>query len=236
MTHTWPNAVVGFDSRWWDGRLPSTTYAASLKYYFTKATQGDDFTSAQFPLQWERAERLFGAARGAYAFHKYASNPTSAAVRYHNVVVTNGGYGGFPPILDLEDTRAPADARTPAHAWVQLQEMEQLSGREVLCYTAAWIFSRWAPYVASDQRFYDRLLWEADPEPDTAEPGLWPKSKLAMVQVRLDFNPGGFNAVIDEDHMDPAAFARWVPQDPGDTVTVTMPRAAYEGLRGAVCP
>ena len=233
--HTWPDAIVGFDSRWWDGRLPDTPYAKSLRYYCTKATQGDDFTSAQFPLQWTKAEQLFGPARGAYAFHVYASNPVSAAVRYHNTVVANGGYGGFPPILDLEDTRAPASVAAVDRMWAQLQEMEQLAGRAVLCYTARWIFQRWAPYVQSRHGFYDRLLWEADPEPDTLEPGQWTKDKLAIVQVRLDFNPGGFNAVIDENHTEPGLFAAWAPTDAEDLVTVTLPRAVYDGLRGAVC-
>ena len=114
-----------------------------------------------------------------------------------------GGYGKIPPILDLEDTRAPANLQTVDHMWVQLQEMEQLAGQKVLCYSAQWIWARWAPHVQSRHGFYDRMLWEADPEPDTREPGDWKKDKLAMIQTRLDFNPGGFNSAIDESSVNP---------------------------------
>lgn len=230
MSHTWENPIKIMDSRWWNGVMPPGT---PYKAYIAKATEGDNFISAQFPVQYRAAEQLFGPARSAWSFHRFASNPMEAARLYHRVMLANGGYGVLPPVLDLEDTRAPADARTPAHAWIQLQEMEQLAGREVLCYTARWIWQRWAAFVTSDQRFYDRMLWEADPEPDTLEPGLWSKSKLAMVQVRLDFNPGGFNAVIDESDADPVWFNALVPQD--DLVTITIRRDAYNALRSAVC-
>ena len=91
-----------------------------------------------------------------------------------------------------------------------------------MCYTAQWIFARWAPYVRSRHGFYDRMLWEADPEPDTREPGDWEKDKLAMIQLKLDFNPGGFNAVIDESSVNPDWWATRMGDEPGDRRAVQL--------------
>ena len=125
-----------------------------------------------------------------------------------------GGYGKIPPVLDLEDTRAPGNLATVNHMWIQLQEMEQLAGEEVLCYTAQWIWARWAPHVQSRHGFYNRMLWESDPEPDTREPGDWEKDKIALIQTRLDFNPGGFNAAIDESSVNPDWWASLGLEEP----------------------
>ena len=195
MSHAFPGDTYIFDSRFWNGILPPQ----GKKYsgYIAKATQGE-WTTPEFPVQYRSAEQLYGEDRGAYCFHRASENPRASAIHYHQAVLSVGGYGKLPPILDLEDTRAPANLQSVDHMWVQLQEMEQLSGREVLCYSAQWIWARWARFVQSRHGFYDRMLWEADPEPDTREPGDWTKDKLALIQTRLDFNPGGFNAKIDE--------------------------------------
>ena len=189
-----------FDSRFWNGILPPE----GRKYsgYIAKATQGE-WTTPEFPVQYRSAEQLYGDARGAYCFHRVSQDPVASARHYHQAVLSVGGYGKIPPVLDLEDTRAPANVQTVDHMWVQLQEMEQLAGEEVMCYTAQWIFARWARHIQSRHGFYDRMLWEADPEPDTREPGDWKKDKLALIQLKLDFNPGGFNAGIDESSVNP---------------------------------
>jgi len=195
MSHAFPGNAYIFDSRYWNGVLPPS----GDKYisYIAKATQGE-WTTPEFPMQYRSAEQLYGDARGAYCFHRAHENSVASARWYHKAVLSVGGYGKFPPILDLEDTRAPGNLQTVDHMWVQLQEMEQLAGEEVLCYSAQWIWARWAPFVQSRHGFYDRMLWEADPEPDTREPGDWGKDKLVLIQTKLDFNPGGFNAKIDE--------------------------------------
>ena len=200
MSHAFPSDIYWFDSRWWNGVLPPQ--GAKYSGYIAKATQGE-WTTRQFPIQYRAAEQLYGDARGAYCFHRTVYDPVASAKHYHRTMLDNGGYGKVPPILDLEDVRAPANVQSVDHMWVQLQEMEELTGQEVLCYSAQWIWARWAPFVQSRHRFYDRMLWEADPEPDTREPGDWTKEKLAMIQLKLDFNPGGFNAVIDESSVNP---------------------------------
>jgi len=190
-----PFNVWLFDSRFWNGILPPQ--GDKYQGYIAKATSGD-WVSPDFPGQYRAAGQLFGERRSAWAFFLYVDDPVVSARVYHKAMLDNGGYGRIPPVLDLEDTRAPATLAAVDRMWIMLQEMEQLSGREVLCYTADWIWRRWAPYVQSRHGFYLRNLWEADPPPDTPEPGKWTKDKLVMIQVRLDFNPGGFKEDIDE--------------------------------------
>ncbi len=130
MSHEFPSGIYFFDSRYWNGVLPPQ----GQKYsgYIAKATQGE-WTTPEFPVQYRAAELLYGDARGAYCFHRAAQDPVASARHYHQAVLSVGGYGKLPPILDLEDTRAPGNLETVDHMWVQLQEMEQLAGEEVLC-------------------------------------------------------------------------------------------------------
>ena len=230
MTHEFPNPVYIFDSRHWNSILPPQ--GAKYQGYIAKATEGDNFTSPDFPKQYRAVQQL-GLARAAWSFHRYASDPAAAARLYHQAINANGGYGELPPVFDAEDNRAPRSLSLVTHMWTQVQEMEQLAGREVLVYTAAWWWNSWAkPYTTASHPFYTRKLWEADPEPDTAEPGYWNKDDLVMIQTRLDFNPGGFNAVIDEN----VAKRDWFESltQPTDSVTITIQKSTADDLRRAL--
>ena len=229
MTHIWPDSVVGFDSRFWNGVLPA---GVPYKFYIAKCSEGT-WVSPDFANQY-RAAQQGGLARSAWSYHRYASDAVASARAYHNAMLAAGGYGELPPVLDAEDMRAPVIAAMFDHIWVQLQEMEQLSGREVLVYTANWWWNRWCkPFSLPTEPMYTRKLWEADPEPDTTEPSYWDKSDLVLIQTRLDFNPGGFNAVIDEDVAKREWFESLVGPLP-DTVTITIAKSTADDLRRAL--
>jgi len=201
--------IEGFDSRWWDGIMP---VGYDYRFYIAKATEGE-WTSPQFPIQYRAAEQL-NLLRSAFCFHRYATDPIKSAKQFHDAILANGGYGKIPPVIDFEDTRAPRSPVLVEHMWTQLEEMEQLAGQEVMCYSARWWWDSWAkPYVKSQHDFYNRLLWEADPAPDTPEPGEWTKEKLAMVQVRLDWNAPGFNAAIDVDEITDEQYKKWLGEE-----------------------
>ena len=76
MAHKFPGGIYWFDSRWWNGVLPSQ----GQKYlgYIAKATQGE-WTTRQFPIQYRAAEQLYGDARGAYCFHRTVYDPVASA-------------------------------------------------------------------------------------------------------------------------------------------------------------
>lgn len=207
------------DSRYWNGQIPAAPDYSYIKGYIAKVNSGDYFTSPEFEMQYRAAERLFGAARSAWAFFKAVSDPKATALRYHNAVMAAGGYGGIPQVADLEDRYAPKGKATFDKAWELIQEMDQLAGRETMVYSAGWWWDSWcAPWVSLDHPIYDRLLWEADPGPDTPIKG-WPNGG-DMVQTILDWYAPGFISTvgtalrIDISDVPEALFNSWVGSAP----------------------
>lgn len=202
--------IYGFDSRFWNGIMPE---GYDFRFYMAKATQGE-WTSPDFPIQYRAAEQL-GLMRSPFCFHRHANDALKSAKWFHNAVMANGGYGKIPPVLDCEDTKAHRNDGLAEHIWIQLQEMEQLAGLEVMIYTAAWYWDYFVKdYVKDHQKFYDRLLWEADPPPETPEPGEWTKDKLVMVQIQLGWNAPGFNTDIDVDEITDEQYKKWLGEEP----------------------
>ena len=227
------------DARYWNGRIPPGY--EYIKGYIAKATDGDYFTSPEFANQYRAAGQLFGKARSAWSFFKGVSDPVKAAKRYHEAMVAAGGYGGIPPVLDIEDKYAAKGKTTVDKAWVQLQEMEQLSGREVLVYSAGWYWDSWcAPYVPLTHPIYTRNLWESDPGPDTPIKG-WPLGGV-MKQTILDWRAPGFidtagnPGLIDISDVSEELFETWVgpAASPPQTKTITLSITAYNELKEAL--
>ncbi len=186
-------AIKGFDSRYWNGHLP-TGY--DYEFYIAKATQDDLFVSPEFRGQWESAGQL-GLKQGMYHYWRHFSGPQGQAGLYKSVSDDVGGPGYFPPILDIEDPRADKSLATAHKAWNCLDAMEQLFGEEVLVYTANWWWQSWIePFISDSHPFYDRKLWEADPPPPTRI--AWPDDKIVIIQEILDWHAPGFNAGIDQ--------------------------------------
>ena len=227
------------DARYWNGAIPPGY--EYIKGYIAKVSDGDYFTSPNFANQYRAAEELFGMARSAWSFFKGVSDPVKAAKRYHDAMVASGGYGGIPPILDIEDRFAVKGKVTVDKAWVQLQEMEQLSGREVMVYSAGWYWDSWcSPFVPLSHSIYTRDLWESDPAPDTTIRG-WPNGGI-MVQTILDWRAPGFidtagnPGLIDISDVSEEVFNTWVGPvaPPVQTKTITLSLSAYEELKRAL--
>lgn len=182
----------GFDSRWWKGIMPADS---PYLFGYCKATEGDGFTSQQFGLQM-LALQHYGKLKGAFHFHRQASNTTVAVTRFHTVVSSLDVPVELPPVCDFEDTRATPSLKLVDHMWAHVQEIEQKFGQECMIYSAGWWWDRWVkPYVQSRHKFYEKMLWEADPPPPTPI-GEWGEPDVR--QVRLDIMVPGFNAAIDE--------------------------------------
>lgn len=183
---------IGFDSRWWDGRLP-----ANHRFVFAiqKATEGDSFQSQQFPGQIA-AIRAGGLIDGSFHFHRLASNPANAAKMYYDWVMGTGRDCLIMPVADFEDTRARPSLQLVNHMWDTVQAIEDEFGRMCMIYTARWWWDTMAkPYVQSQHGFYERPLWEADPPPTSPIAGEW--ATRAIRQIALDIVEPGFNAGID---------------------------------------
>ena len=182
----------GFDSRWWNGIMP-----ADCPYLFgyCKATEGNDFTSQQFGLQM-LALQNYGKLKGAFMFHRQASDVIISVKRFYDVVRALDVPVELPNVADFEDIRATPGLKLVDHMWATVQEIEQKFQQECMIYSAGWWWDRWAkPYVQDRHEFYEKDLWEADPPPDTPC-GEW--GEPVVRQVKLDIIVPGFNAALDE--------------------------------------
>lgn len=218
---------TGFDSRFWNGSLPE---GATWDFVGLKATEGD-FRSAEFPVQF-RASKALGLPRLAFTFFRARSNQVEAAKVFREHVAGAGDGLEFPPVVDIEDTKAPKTRATAEAAWVLVQEVEQQFGREAVIYTANWYWEAWRlhRWFAPDHPIYDRDLWESDPPPDTVAPGEWRRriGQPVMVQYVLDWYAEGYYGFngrpvpIDVNKMREDFFVKYTKKQPETCLTVSV--------------
>lgn len=201
----------GFDSRWWNGIMPADS---PYLFGYCKATEGNDFTSQQFGLQM-LALHNYKKLKGAFHFHRQASNVIVAVGRFYDVVSALDVPVELPPVVDFEDTRASPGEKLVEQMWAYVEQTEQRFQQECMIYSAGWWWDRWAkPYVQDNQEFYEKMLWEADPDPPTPV-GEWGEPDVR--QVKLDIMVPGFNAAIDEDEATDLWFNSYVVPSPDKT-------------------
>jgi len=188
--------IEGFDSRYWNGKMVNP---ARFRFYIAKATESDYFANCLCPNQIESAIRL-GIDTGCYHFYRRYSDPSNAAALYKHYVRPFTQAMRF-PILDCEDGSCPPGKRSATHLWESVQAIEQAFGRECMIYTARWWWNQHV-WFELDHPIYTRPLWEADPPPDTPEPGGF--GKPVITQYRLDLKTSGINASIDLNRADEA--------------------------------
>lgn len=206
----------GFDSRWWNGIMPADS---PYLFGYCKATEGDYFTSQQFGLQM-LALHNYGKLKGAFHFHRRASNVITAVEKFYDVVSSLDVPVELPPVVDFEDTRASPGEKLVDHMWAYVEQTEQRFQQECMIYSAGWWWDRWAkPYVQSRHKFYERMLWEADPDPPTPI-GEWGEPDVK--QVRLDIIVPGFNAKIDENEATDLWFNSYVSPTPEPQLNVDV--------------
>jgi len=193
-----PEWLEGFDSRYWDGRVPAM---APFRFFLGKATECWRSVSYANSLLLFQLDAAFVAGwdAGAWLYHRGQGRPVEAARFYHHFTVTLGLT--FPPIVDTEDTLSYPGRLLAENLWATVQEVEQRFGKAALIYSARWYFDRWLkPWLPAGHPIYERDLWEADPPPDTAEPGHF--HKPVGVQYKLDGSAPGWNAKIDLDRFE----------------------------------
>lgn len=183
-------------------------------FAYCKATEGDDFTSQQFNLQM-LALQNYGKLKGAFHFHRQAANVIFAVERFYDVVSVLDFPVELPPVVDFEDTRASPGEKLVEQMWTYIEQVEQRFQTACMIYSAGWWWDRWAkPYVQDNQEFYERMLWEADPDPPTPI-GEWGEPDVR--QVKLDIMVPGMNAAIDENEATDLWFNSYVVPSPDKT-------------------
>jgi len=147
--------VKGIDISHWQGTIEWPRIPDEYKYAFMKATEGDGFKDSMFAQNWEHAEV---ESRGAYHFWRYHFDGTLQAEHFFDTVNATGDIGELPPVVDLEDIRAPKGGDIVPRMRQMLQRTEELFGKKPIIYTAAWW---WNPWTLNNAGFGDYDLWVA---------------------------------------------------------------------------
>ena len=145
----------GIDVSLYQGVIDWTLVKIQKMFAFIKATQGNDIVDPKFDTNWMGA-KVAGVLRGAYHYYKFGVDPTAQANLFCSKL--SADKGELQPVVDVEDTTAPADA-TQLKQFIDL--VTSRLGVKPIIYTGAWFWNnaRWGGAVtwAKD---YD--LWVAN--------------------------------------------------------------------------
>ena len=205
------NYIKGLDSRYWNGILPPDY--EDFKFAGIKISQGTSHAGIDYTMprkQWklcpeQNLNRLpFHFWKGSRTQDPKQHGIAQAEFFYETVMSLNQGMGELPPAIDCEDTWAYKGLRSLVDIYECCKRTKELWNKPPIIYTASWWWNQCiTPYDDYDggkyRDIYSYKLWEADPPPDTPEPGDWTKDDLAVIQVELDASYPGFSASIDID-------------------------------------
>ena len=158
--------VKGIDISHWQGNIDWPAIPDEYKFAFMKATEGTGFIDDKFSKNWFESK---GRPRGAYHFWRQAFSGTAQAEHFFDIVEATGDLGELPPVVDLEDTRAPKGGDIVPRIRQMLQRTEELFGVQPIIYTAQWW---WNPWTLNNPGFGDYDLWVAHYRPTWLRPYL----------------------------------------------------------------
>ena len=146
---------LGMDVSHWNGYVNwNESKAAGIEYAIMKATEGISFVDSRFGENWGESKAA-GIPRSAYHYFRFGIDPIEQANHFWHVV---GKLGDIPHVIDVEDTKQPADI-TAVKSFID--RYVELSGQKPMIYTGAWFWNnaRWGGPVGWAK---DYLLWVAN--------------------------------------------------------------------------
>lgn len=208
------NYYKGLDGRYWNGVFPPGY--EDFIFAGIKISQGTSHGNINYEMPRRQWKLVPEQGRTRMPFHFWKGTRTGdpeqhgiaqAEFFFDTTVGLNLGMGELPPVIDVEDKWAQKGLKSVVDVYHCVKRTEELWGQMPTVYTATWCWNQWIyPYDRFDggkYKVYDiTRLWEADPPPDTKEPGEYTKNDLAVIQVELDASYPGFNAKIDIDWAD----------------------------------
>lgn len=212
--------IKGFDS-WGALSFPEPTDYKFAYFNFNNFTA--PATVHKYYKQQTTLAKQLGYLRGGYAMWRFNSDPVTNG----QWVASNYQKMELPLALDFEDKYATKGVRT-VESIAKYGKAITDAGVDVIIYTGKWWWDVWvAPYHSYFDTFgwspYDYPLWECDPDPDTALPGLgkW-AGKDVMRQRVLDWAAPGFDATIDVDYAHEAWFNQYTNPTSPKTFEATI--------------
>lgn len=137
--------IAGFDASHWEGTIEWPLVPDDYKFCFIKATEGGFPPDHLADQHWIGAGQQ-GLLRGAYMFWRYGAPAAAQANEFCSRISwleAQGGKSELPPVIDLEDTRAPKGSLLLPHIRAVLQIVESFCGRKPIIYTSAWWSTPW---------------------------------------------------------------------------------------------
>lgn len=134
-----PVSREGIDVSLYQGVIDWAKVSTQKAFAFIKATQGNNIVDPKFDMNWANAKAA-GVPRGGYHYYKFNIDPTAQANLFCSKLLPDKGE--LPPVVDVEDTTAPADA-TKLKQFIDLVTV-RLGVRPVV-YTGTWFWNnaRW---------------------------------------------------------------------------------------------
>lgn len=142
------NWVLGVDTSHWSGKINfPKMYQAGARFWITKATDanrttGLQFEDSEFDNYCKAAFDLGELLTGCYHWLQYSVDPKVAA-QFYLERYTRYKFD-FPPILDFEEPSVRDTGRFSDYAWRASEwckEVERVTGRKPIIYTARWFTS-----------------------------------------------------------------------------------------------
>ena len=158
--------IKGIDISHWQSDIDWDAIPPQHKFAFMKATEGTGFIDDRFSKNWYESK---GILRGAYHFWRHAFNGRQQAEHFFDIVSATGDLGDLPPVVDLEDTRAPKSGAIVLGMRQMLQRTEELFGKQPIVYTAKWWWDAW---TLANTGFGHYDLWVAHYRPTWMKPYL----------------------------------------------------------------
>jgi lysozyme len=220
-----PRAVLknGVDVSLYQGTIAWSQAKSSISYAFIKATQGAMIIDPQFRANWTGA-KLNGIPRGAYHYFKFSEDPKAQANYF--LAALQGDLGELPPIIDVEDTAAPADINK-VKAFIDAVELA--TNRRCMVYTSVgfWNNARWGGPVSWAK---EKDLWVAAYTSAPLIPSDWTtwrfwqysnSGTIAGIPAAVDLNQ--FNGTITD-------FQNYLANLPQPPTVVPTPKVIQFGL------
>jgi lysozyme len=153
--------VHGLDLSHWDGTVVWPELPDDYKFCFIKATEGGYKPD---PLAWQHwiGAGQEGLLRAPYHFWRADVNAQAQAAEFVARIrwlEAEGGRSELPPVVDLEDPRAPKSSSILPHMRAVLTAVELGYGRRPIIYTAKWWTDAWLGDVSWMREW---PLWVAD--------------------------------------------------------------------------
>ena len=157
--------INGLDLSHWDGTVVWPDVPPEYRFCLIKATEGGYIPDHLAEQHYIGAQ---GRLRGCYHFWRYGA-PASVQAREFiariRALESVGGPMELPPVVDLEDCRAPKGSVIFPHIRAILATLELEFGKKPIIYTAKW----WTdPWIGDCSWLREYPLWVANYTYDTS--------------------------------------------------------------------